>query len=217
MTRSARSLLTILGLLVAIVLVAALAAPRGVASPPPQPSSAPATAPAASPAAVVPATLSDTGPHTFTVLLQASGNGLYRPTLAPAEAAMLAARPVSVVWTGDTWWDRLGVVAAGTTLRLVVPDPGATLGSIVLMQDVPAQAGHRYLLTITTTPQSGTAMDLRWTLTDTGDTQGAEPAPAVAVANGAASLLLAPSHLLAQPQYWNEPFDAWQVLLATAH
>ena len=213
MTRKARSLLTILGLLVAIVLVVALAAPRGVASPVPRPS----TAPASAAATASPATLSDSGPHTFTVLLQASGNGLYRPTLAPAEAAMLAARPVSVVWTGDTWWDRLGVVAAGTTLRLVVPDPGATLGSLVLMQDVPAQAGHRYLLTITTTPQSGTAMDLHWTLTDTGDTQGAEPAPAVAVANGAASLLLAPSHLLAQPQYWNEPFDAWQVLLATAH
>ena len=211
MTRSARSLLTILGLLVAIVLVAALAAPRGVASPVPQPS----TAPASAAATASPATLSDSGPHTFTVLLQASGDGLYRPTLAPAEAAMLAARPVSVVWTGDTWWDRLGVVAAGTTLRLVVPDPGATLGSIVLMQDVPAQAGHRYLLAITTTPLSGTAMDLHWTMTDTGDTQGAEPSPAVAVANGAVSLLLAPSHLAAQPQYWNEPFDAWQVLLAT--
>jgi len=210
MTRSARSLLTILGLLVAIVLVAALMAPRGVASPAPQPSSAPAT----SLAAVAPATLSNTEPHTFTVLLQASGNGLYRPTLAPAEAAILAARPVSAVWTGYAWWDRFGVVVAGTTVRLVVPDPTATLGSIVLMQDVPTQAGHRYLLTITTTPLSGTAMDLRWTLTDTGDTQGAEPSPAVVVANGAVSLLLAPSHLLAQPQYGNAPFDAWQVLLA---
>jgi len=214
MTRNARSLLTILGLLVAIVLIVALAAPRGVASPVPQPSTAPVTAPAASPAAVAPATLGDTQPHTFTVLLQASGNGLYRPTLAPAEAAILAARPVSAVWTGYAWWDRLGVVVAGTTIRLVVPDRTATLGSIVLMQDVPAQAGHRYLLTITTTPLSGTAMDLRWTLTDTGDTQGAEPSPAVAVANGAASLLLAPSHLMARPQYGNAPFDAWQVLLA---
>ena len=211
MTRKARSLLTILGFLVAIVLGAAIMAPHGVASPVPQPSSAPAT----SSSAVVPATLSDTGPHTFTVLLQTSGNGLYRPTFAPAEAAILAARPVSVVWTGDAWWDRFGVVLAGSTLRLVVPDLGATLGSIVLMQDVPAQAGHRYLLAITTTPLAGTAMDLRWTLTDTGDTQGAEPSPAVAVANGAVSLLLAPSHLAAQPQYWNAPFDAWQVLLAT--
>ena len=211
MTRSARSLLTILGLLVAIVLVVALAAPRGMASPVPRPS----TAPASAAATASPATLSDTGPHTFTVLLQASGNGLYRPTLAPAEAAILAARPVSVVWAGSAWWDRFGVVLAGSTLRLVVPDPGATLGSLVLMQDVPAQAGHRYLLTITTTPLSGTAMDLHWTLTDTGDTQGAEPSPAVAVANGAVSLLLAPSHLAAQPQYWNAPFDAWQVLLAT--
>ena len=211
MTRKTRSLLTILGLLVAIVLVVALAAPRGMASPVPQPSTAPATPSAA----VAPATLGDTGPHTFTVLLQASGNGLYRPTLAPAEAAILAARPVSVVWTGDVWWDRFGVVAVGTTLRLVVPDLTATLGSIVLMQDVPAQAGHRYLLAITTTPLSGTAMDVGWTLADTGDTQGAEPAPAVAVANGAVSLLLAPSHLAAQPQYWNAPFDAWQVLLAT--
>ena len=213
MTRSARSLLTILGLLVALFLIVAFAAPRGVASPRSQPSTAPATAPAA----VVPATLSDTQPHTFTVLLQASGNGLYRPTFAPGEAAILAARPVSVVWTGDAWWDRFGVVLAGSTLRLVVPDLGATLGSIVLMQDVPAQAGHRYLLTITTTPLAETGMDLHWTLTDTGDTQGTEPSPAVAVANGAVSLLLAPSHLLAQPQYWNEPFAAWQVLLATSH
>ena len=214
MTRSARSLLTILGLLVALFLIVAFAAPRGAASPRSQPSSAPATAPAA----VVPATLSDTQPHTFTVLLQASGNGLYRPTFAPGEAAILAARPVSVVWTGDAWWwDRFGVVLAGSTLRLVVPDLGATLGSIVLMQDVPAQAGHRYLLIITTTPLSGTAMDLHWTLTDTGDTLGAEPSPAVAVANGAVSLLLAPSHLAAQPQYWDEPFAAWQVLLATSH
>ena len=211
MTRHTRSLLTILGLLVAIVLVVALAPPRGVASPVAQPSSAPAT----SLATASPATLSDIGSHTFTVLLQASGNGLYRPTLAPAEAAILAARPVSAVWTGYAWWDRFGVVVARTTVRLVVPDPTATLGSIVLMQDVPTQAGHRYLLTITTTPLSGTAMDLRWTLTDTGDTQGAEPSPAVVVANGAVSLLLAPSHLLAQPQYGNAPFDAWQVLLAT--
>jgi len=211
MTRHTRSLLTILGLLVAIVLVVALAPPRGVASPVAQPSSAPAT----SLATASPAALSDIGSHTFTVLLQASGNGLYRPTLAPAEAAILAARPVSAVWTGYAWWDRFGVVVAGTTVRLVVPDPTATMGSIVLMQDVPTQAGHRYLLTITTTPLSGTAMDLRWTLTDTGDTQGAEPSPAVVVANGAVSLLLAPSHLLAQPQYGNAPFDAWQVLLAT--
>ena len=211
MTRSARSLLTILGFLVAIVLGAAIMAPHGVASPVPQPSSAPAT----SSSAVVPATLSDIGPHTFTVLLQASGNGLYRPTLAPGEAAILAARPVSVVWTGDAWWDRFGVVLAGSTLRLVVPDLGATLGNIVLMSDVPAQAGHRYLLTITTTPLAETGMDLHWTLTDTGDTQGTEPSPAVAVANGAVSLLLPPSHLAAQPQYWNAPLDAWDVLAAT--
>ena len=216
MTRSARFLLTILGLLVAIVLVVALMAPRGVASPPPP--AAPVTAPAVSPAAVVPATLSDTQPHTFSVLLQASGNGLYDPTLAPAEAAILAARPVSVVWTdGYSWWNRFGVVLAGPTMRLVVPDRTATLGSLVLMHAVPAQAGHRYLLTISTTPLSGTAMDLHWTLTDTGDTLGAEPSPAVAVANGAVSLLLAPSHLAAQPQYWNAPLDAWDVLAATAH
>ena len=217
MTRNARSLLTILGLLGAIVLVAALMAPRGVASSP-QPSTAPARAPAASPAAVVPARLGDIGPHTFTVLFQASGDSLYRPTFAPGEAATLAARPVSVVWTdGYDWWNRFGVVLAGSTMRLVVPDRGATLGSLVLMQAVPAQAGHRYLLTITTTPLSGTAMDLHWTLTDTGNPDAAGALPAVAVANGAASLLLAPSHLLAQPQYWNEPFAAWQVLLATSH
>ena len=215
MTRSARSLLTILGLLVAIVLVAALMAPRGVASPAPQPSSAPAT----SLAAVAPATLSNTEPHTFTVLLRAMWPSLFRPTLAPAEAAIVAARPVSVVWTfSPWWWDRIGVVVASTTLRLVVPDPTAALGSIVLMHDVPAQAGHRYLLTITTTPLAVSGgMDLRWTLTDTGDTQGAEPSPAVAVANGAVSLLRGPEHLAAQPEYWNEPGDAWQVLLATAH
>ena len=212
MTRSARLLLTVLGALVAIVLVAALMAPRGVASP--QPPTAPA--PAASPVAATSGTISDTQPHTFTVLLQASQPGLLSTTRSSEETAARAALPVSVVWTDDySWWDRFGVVLAGPSIRLLVPDPSATLGSLVLMRDVPAQAGHRYLLTITTTPLSGTAMDLHWTMTDTGDTQGAQPSPAVAVANGAVSLLLAPSHLLAQPQYWNEPFDAWQVLLAT--
>ncbi len=215
MTRSARLLLTVLGALVAIVLVAALMAPRGVASP--VPPTAPLTAPSPSQEAVAPATLSDTQPHTFTVLLQASGDSLYRPTFAPGEAATLAALPVSVVWTdGHDWWNRFGVVLAGTAMRLVVPDPSATLGSLVLMRDVPAQVGHRYLLTITTTPLSGTTMDVHWTLADTGNPDAAGSSPAVAVANGAVSLLLAPSHLLAQPQYWNEPFDAWQVLLATA-
>ena len=211
MTRSARLLLTVLGALVAIVLVAALMAPRGVASPQPPP--APATA--ASQVAATSGTISLAPPLTFEMDSIAWMDG---PAL-PAGEANLGAPALSVVWVDpQSWSDRFGFVFSGDALRMVVPDPSATIDNVVLDSAIPTHPGEIFRLTATLTPTSATRMTVAWTLQAVGG-PGLPGNAAVVVANGVVGGVPSIGQLDAEPQTyidWNTPWS-WTLSWATAH
>ena len=211
MTRSARLLLTVLGALVAIVLVAALIAPRGVASP--QPPTAPATA--ASPVAATSGTISLAPPLTFEVDSIAWMDGPALPAVEPN----LGTPALSVVWVDpQSWSDRFGFVFSSDALRMVVPDPSATIDNVVLDSAIPTHPGEIFRLTATLTPTSATRMTVAWTLSAVGG-PGLPGNAAVVVANGAVGGVPAIGQLDAAPQTftdWNAPWS-WTLIWASAH